>query len=105
MKEGPIFKLTIIKTRHRPTQFKKITDALSVLCADKNFRGLDEVLRTGRDLVKNDYILPYPDATPWSTTHHVQVSTVNLLDVPLADGSCPSCFVIMEKTHVFDANL
>ena len=46
MKDGPISKLLIIKTGHRPTQFKKITDTLPVLCADKNFQGLDEVLRT-----------------------------------------------------------
>ena len=44
MKDGPIFKLTITKTRHRPTQFKKITDTFPVLCADKNFQGLNEVL-------------------------------------------------------------
>ena len=37
MKDGPISKLLITKTGHRPTQFKKITDTLPVLCADKNF--------------------------------------------------------------------
>ena len=35
MKDDLISKLTITDTGHRPTQFKKITDALSVLCADK----------------------------------------------------------------------
>ena len=44
MKNSPISKLLITKTGHRPTQFKKITDTLPVLCADKNFQGLDEVL-------------------------------------------------------------
>ena len=44
MKDGPISKLLITKTRHRPTQFKKITDTLPVLCADKNFQGLDKVI-------------------------------------------------------------
>ena len=43
MKDGPIFKLSIIETGHRPTQFKKITESLPVLCVDKNFQGLDEV--------------------------------------------------------------
>ena len=35
MKHGPTSKLTITKTRHRPSRFKKISHALSVLCADK----------------------------------------------------------------------
>jgi len=100
----PISKLTITKTGHRPTQFKKITDALSVLCADKNFRGLDEVFRTGRDLVETDFMPTYPDATQWSTTHHVQISTVSSMDVPFVDGSRPNCFEVMEQTNVFDAN-
>ena len=47
----------------------------------------------------------YPNATQLSTTHHVQINTVNLMDVPLADGSRPNRFEIMERTHVFDANL
>ena len=36
MKDGTIFKLTITKTWHRPTQFKKIIGALSILYACKN---------------------------------------------------------------------
>ena len=57
MKDGPIFKLTITKTGHRPYQFKKISDALPVLCTNKMYQGLDEVLRTRRDLVET-YIMP-----------------------------------------------
>ena len=83
MKDGPISKLTITKTGHRSSHYKKISDALPVLCADKNYRGLDEVLRTGRDQVKTDFISAYPDATQWSTTHHVQISTVD----PEADAA------------------
>ena len=49
MKDGPIFKLTITETGHRPSQFKKLYDALSTFCADKNYCVLDEVLRTGHD--------------------------------------------------------
>ena len=71
MKDGPISKLTITKTGHKPSQFKKISDALPVLCADKNYQGLDEVLRTGRDQVETDFMPDYPDANRWSTTHHV----------------------------------
>ena len=105
MKDGPIFKLTITKTGHRPTQFKKITDTLPVLCADKNFQELNEVLWTEHDIVETDFMPPYPDATHWSTTHHMQVSTINLLDVPLVDGSHLAHFLIMEQTHVFVTNL
>ena len=77
MKDGPISKLKITKTGHRPSQFKKIRDALPVFCADKNYGGLDEVLRTGRDKVIDDVMLAYPDATWWSTTHHVQIASVD----------------------------
>ena len=35
MKDDPLSKLTITETGHRPSQFKKICDALPVFCADK----------------------------------------------------------------------
>ena len=41
MKDGPISKLIITETGHRPTKYKKITDTLPVLCADKNYQGID----------------------------------------------------------------
>ena len=63
MKDGPILKLLIIKTGHRPTQFKRITDTLPVLCADKNFQGLNEVIWTDTNLVEADFMPPYPKAT------------------------------------------
>ena len=62
MEDGPISKLTITKTGHRPSQFKKISDTLPALCADKKFWGLDEVLWTWHDLVKTDFMPPYPNA-------------------------------------------
>ena len=77
MKDGSISELTITERGHRPSQFKKIYDALPVFCADKNYGGLDEVLRTGRYKVENDVIPAYPDANQWSTTQHIQVATVN----------------------------
>ena len=63
MKDSPISKLLITKTGHRPTQFKKIIDTLPVLCTDKNFQDLDEVLRTGIDLVKSNLIPTFSNAT------------------------------------------
>ena len=62
MKDGPISKLTITKTGHRPCQFKKISDPLPALCADKNYRGLDEVLCNGIDPVEDDFMSDYPGA-------------------------------------------
>ena len=76
MKDGSISKLLITKTGHRPIQFKKIIDTLPVLCADKNFQDLDEVLRTGIDLVESNFMPTYLNATRWLSTHHVQIQTV-----------------------------
>ena len=106
MKDGPIPKLTITETGHRPTQFKKITDALPVLWANTNFRGLDEVLWTGCDLVETDFMSIYPNAAQWSTFHHVEVTTVNPNNAAdRVTGERPVRFQMMEQTHVFDANL
>ena len=69
MKDGPIFELTITETGHRYSQFKKLSDALPVFCADKKYGGLDEVLCTGCDKVKDDFMPDYPNANLWSITH------------------------------------
>ena len=53
MKDGPTSKSIITKTKHQPTQYKKIIDTLPVLCADKNYQGIDDVIWTGHDLVEN----------------------------------------------------
>ena len=62
MKDGPISKLIITETGHKPTQYKKIIDTLPVLCADKNFQGLDDVIRTENDLIEANFVPLYPDA-------------------------------------------
>ena len=62
MKDGPISKLTITKTGYRPSQFKKIYDALPIFFANKNYGGFDEVLRIGRDKIENDFMSVYPNA-------------------------------------------
>ena len=76
MKDGPISKLTITETGHRPSQFKEIRYALPVFCADKNYQGLNELLRTRRDKVKDDFMPAYPNVNLWSITHQIQVATV-----------------------------
>ena len=78
MKDGPISKLLITKTGYRPTQYKKINDTLPVLCADKNFQGLYEVILTKHDLVEMEFISTYPGATQWSNTYHVEIQIVDL---------------------------
>ena len=41
-----------------------------------------------------------------STTHHVQVSTVNPTNAPdTVTGEHFACFEMMEQRHVFDSNL
>ena len=91
MKDGPLSKLTITKTGHRPSQFKKISDALPVFCADP---------------VGTDFIPDYPDANLWSTTHHVQVSIVDSTNqADRVTSKRPVRYQMMEQTHVFDANL
>ena len=101
IKDCPISKLIITKTWHKPTQYKKNVDTLPVLCADTNYQGIDDIIWTGNDLVKRDFMSPYPDTNQWSTTHHVEIRTVNPTDPAAADGLRPPTFETLEQTHVF----
>ena len=109
MKDGPVSKLTITEAGHRPSQFKKICDVLPVFCADKNFGGLDEVLRTGRDKVKNDVMTAYPETNGWSSTHQVKIASVNpnaIEGVNAVSNEHPVTYqALLEKTIVTNANL
>ena len=58
MKDGLNSKLMITKTGHRPTQYKKVIDILPVLCVDKNYQGLDDVIQNRIDLVETDLTSP-----------------------------------------------
>ena len=62
MKDAPISKLTITETGHQATQYKKIIDILQVLCTDKNYQGIGNVLQNRIDLVKVDFTPAYLDA-------------------------------------------
>ena len=108
MKDSPISELTITETGHRPSQFKKLYDALPVFCLDKNDGGLDEVLSTGHDQVEGDFMLPYPNATIWPHTHQIQVATVTERAI-LIKGSLSSkrvaTYDFVNKTIVTDVNL
>ena len=106
MKDSPISKLLITKTRHRSTQFKKITDTLPVLCADENFLGLSEFIPTGRDLVETDFMPTYPEATQWSNTYHLEIQTVDpTVNLDANTRVRPPITIMVQKAHVFDANL
>ena len=89
MKDSPISKLTITKTGHRSTQYKKIVDTLPVLCPDKNYQGTNDVIWTRNNLVETDFMPTYPDTNRWSTTHHVKIRTVNPTKVAAADAHAP----------------
>ena len=108
MKDGPIFKLTITETGHRFSQFKKICNALPVFCADKNYGGLDEVLRTGRDKVEDDFMPAYPNANLWSNTHQIKVATIAagaaLIEGTLI-GQRITTYQLVDQTISTDANL
>ena len=93
MKDGSISKLIITETGHRSTQYKKIVDTLPVLCADNNFRGLHDVIWTQNDLVEADFMPLYSDALQWTTTHHVQISTVNPINVLKPTACVPPALI------------
>ena len=105
MRDGPISKLIITKTGHIPTQFKKITDTLPVLCADKNYQGLDKALQIGTNLVEADFMPPYPNATHWLSTHHMKTQTVTPSSaIDTTTGVRPLVPIVVAQTYVFDAN-
>ena len=59
MKDGFIFKLTITGTGHLATQYKNVLDTLPVLCVDKNYRCINDVLCTWINLDAADFTLSY----------------------------------------------
>ena len=108
MKDGLISGLTITETGHRPSQFKKIYDALPVFCAHRNYGGLNKVLCTGRDKVKDDFMPAYPNANLWSNTHQIQVATV-AAEAALIEGTTTgervTIYKLVEQTIVTNASL
>ena len=64
-------KLTITNTGHRATQYKKVIDTLPVLCIDKNYQGINDVIWYRIDLVEADFIPIYSDASQLSNTHQL----------------------------------
>ena len=87
MKDGPLSKLTITKGGQRATQFKKILDALPVFCADKGYKYIDDIIRTDKEKKISDFTPAYPDSSQWSTTYHVEVTTVDPLGALYTNGA------------------
>ena len=108
MKDGPISKLTITETGHKPSQFKKTYDALPAFCADKNYGSLDEVLRTGHEQVEADFMPASPNANFWSNTHQIQVAPITT-GAALVEGTTTNervvTYELVEQTIVANANL
>ena len=73
MKDCQISKLLISKTGHRSTHYKNIIGTLRVLCADKNYQSMDDVIQNGIDRVEMDFMQTYPGTTRWSNAHHVKL--------------------------------
>lgn len=105
MKEGPLFKLTITKGGQRTTQYKKIIDALPVLCADKGFRYVDEIICTDTELVKATFVPSYTNEKLWSTDHEVYVKVVDTSATVGNDGLHSTKKILTKKTIITNSNL
>ena len=82
MKEGCLSKLTITKTGYQATQFKKVKDVLPVLCVDKNYRYIGDIVCTWTKLPEAAFLPPYPDQALWSDTYNIEITTVNPTATP-----------------------
>ena len=75
MKDSYFHKLTITECTHQATQYKKIINALPVLCVDKEFRFVDNGICTNTVLVKTAFLPLYPNKALWSNVTNVQMDT------------------------------
>ena len=105
MKEGPLFKLTITKGGQQTTQYKKIIDAIPVLCADKGFRYIDEIICTNKEEVESTFLPAYPDANQWFYNHEVYVEVVDKSKTVGKDGLHPMESIMTNKTIITNSNL
>ena len=93
MKDNPISKLIITKTGHQPSQYKKIIDTLPILCADKNYQGIDDVIWTRNNLVEQTSCQPIQTPTNglppimWK----LEPSTQTKQQQPMAHAPSPTC--------------
>ena len=81
-------------TNLRPTQYKKLMDALPTYCADKGYEGLVQILRDKEDWDDNTFFTKKPDAKQWSTTMEIRVR-IDKEGKP----------VMLKQTFITDVNL
>ena len=56
-------------------------------------------------LVEAVFTPPYPNANIWSTTHHIEIRTVNPNNVAATNGACTPTITMAQQAHVFNAIL
>ena len=105
MADGCLSKLTIIESSNRATQYKKTVDALPVYCADKGYWFVDGIICKDTEQTEADFEEPYLNIALWLTMYHVKIETVDPLAVPATDGSHTPIKQMVEKIHVFNANI
>ena len=82
------------------------SNTLTVLCIDKNYRCIDDVLCTWTNLEEATFLLSYLHPAQWSNTYDVEIKTVNLNDNPFqGTGESPPIIMLEQRKHVFDPNL
>ena len=105
MKDGYLSKLTITKSGHRATQFKKIIGALPIFCADKNYRYIDDIICTNTKLTKANFVPSYLVITQWLSMYHVNLGSVNpIVGLNIPSGARPTCTEMIEKSPIFYPN-
>ena len=101
MKDGYISKLTITKNRYWAIQFKKIIDTLSILCADKKCRYIDDIICMWNNLQEATFSPLYPDLARWPNTYSVETKTINPVVAPDANNGGRHVIIsLVQKTHV-----
>ena len=104
---APLFSFlnsTFSKLLNIPIQ-RKVIDTLPILCADKNYQGINDVLCNGIDLVEADFTLTYPDANLCLNTYDVEITTINPTTALLADGTRAQIITLEQQTHALNTNL
>lgn len=81
-------------TNNRPTQFKKLMDALPTYCADKDYEGLIEILCDRKDWDDKTFFSKKPNSSQWSEKRKVKVA-MDEHDKP----------IMLEQVFITDQNL
>ena len=105
MKDGLISKLIIIETRHRPIQYKNVIDILPVSYEDKNYKGLNDVIWNGIDLVESEFHTALSRQKPMIYRSPCIIITVNSTKAVAGYCSRTPTITMARQTHVFDLNL